>query len=107
MTFNLGDVRACEQIRTRSDVVYEDDEVITLTLISTNSNIAIIGSSTQIEIEDNDSKVLSRGLCINHVACIFQKMLLLSGQKCYTVIAKETISLCVLYTRNRQKGALP
>lgn len=56
LVFNLGAVTACGTIQTVADAIYEDDETITLTLISTNPSIVTDGSSTQVEIKDDDSK---------------------------------------------------
>ena len=50
----------CEMIQTTNDTVYEDDEIITLTLTSTNPSIATGGGSTQVEITDDDGKFLTR-----------------------------------------------
>ena len=47
----------CETIQTRSDNIYEDDEILTLSLSSNHPNIMTDSSSTQVEITDDDGKV--------------------------------------------------
>ena len=46
----------CETVETTSDLSYENNEVISLTLTSTKQNIITSGSSTQVEIIDNNGK---------------------------------------------------
>ena len=87
-------------------MVYEDDEVIALTLISTNSNIAIIGSSTQIEIEDNDSKDISCGLCNNHVRSVYlsKDVTVEWAEKSYSDSEGNNITVCALHQEQAERS---
>ena len=53
----------CETIQTRSDNVYEDDEILTLSLSSNHPNIMTDSSTTRVEIIDDDGKV---ALCCSY-----------------------------------------
>ena len=54
LVFSVGNISACTTIRTQSDTVYEDNEMFTVSLTSTNPSISISVSSAVVEITDND-----------------------------------------------------
>ena len=54
----MDNITACVTIQTQNDVVYEDNELFMLTLITTHPRISIDVGSTTVEIIDDDGKYL-------------------------------------------------
>ena len=60
ITFNTGITTVCEQVQTIQDAVYEENETITLSLVSSNFYIFTDLSTTEVEILDNDGEYDSK-----------------------------------------------
>ena len=50
----------CEQVQTIQDAVYEENETITLSLVSSNFYVFTDLSTTEVEILDNDGEYDSK-----------------------------------------------
>ena len=65
----------CEIIQTRSDTVYEDNEILTLSLTSNHPNIVTDGSTARVTIIDDDG---------NLYTVLFTLLAMLFAYRCYS-----------------------
>ena len=102
MTFSPTDINRTITLNITDEMFVEGDEVITLFLTNFSSVIKIGQQTTNITIEDNDSKPLGSGrevqICITHVPVLFPLSVATVGFSNATYIVVESggyVEVCV------------
>ena len=91
LVFERGDTRACSDISTVGDLIYEEDETFSAILSSTQESVVVAVSTSTVYIMDDDSKCTCTIRCTSFCSLLSYKVLWLAGNK-QTMLPLKAVS---------------